>query len=37
MMQISSCYQKLINEIDNKKPNDFSIRNYFSSKIMVEN
>jgi hypothetical protein len=37
MMQISSCYQKLINEIDNKKPNDSSINNYFSSKIMVEN
>ena len=28
MMQISSCYQKLINEIDNKKPNDSSINNF---------
>jgi hypothetical protein len=37
MMQISSRYQKLINEIDNKKPNDSSIINYFRSKIMVEN
>jgi hypothetical protein len=38
MMQISSRYQKLINENDNKKPNDYSIRNYFSTKIiMVEN
>jgi hypothetical protein len=36
MMQISSRYQKLINEIDNKKPNDSSINNYFSYKIMVE-
>ena len=32
MMQISSCYQKLINEIDNKKPYDFSIRNYLVPK-----
>ncbi|MDW3612352.1 MAG: hypothetical protein QOK90_09525, partial [Nitrososphaeraceae archaeon] len=27
----------LINEIENKKSNDSSISNYFSSKIMVKN
>ena len=37
MMQISSYYQKLINEIDNEKPTDYSTSNSFRSKIMVEN
>jgi hypothetical protein len=37
MMQISSYYQKLINEIENEKPNYYSTSNAFSSKIMVEN
>jgi hypothetical protein len=32
MMQIISCYEKLINEVDNKKPNFYSTSNSFSSK-----